>query len=119
MAGYKHILLVAKDGRGGVINHPEGIEYPEKKKMGPRWFRVTDRWRTIDGGEKARVYTEEGFSLNLDDFADPIEDNPQDDSSSVTVEALTELDEIFGEDSIFTDMVIDWHNKYLGQRLSQ
>jgi hypothetical protein len=119
MAGVKYVLLVAKDGKGGVITHPETIEYPEKKKMGPRWFRITDRWRTVDGGHKARVYTEEGFSLNIDDFADPVEDNPVDDSTEQTVAAFTDLDEIFGEDSIFTDMVIEWHNKYLGQRLSK
>ncbi len=120
MADYKQILLVSNEGKGGVINHPAQFDYPEKKKMGERWFIKTDRFRTLPDGQVAAVYTQEGFKLNIDDFADlKKEDVEEPDASANTVAAFQDLDEIFGEESIFTDMVIDWHNKYLGQRLSK
>lgn len=121
MAEYKQILLVSKEGKGGVINHPAQFDYPEKKKMGEKWYFITDRYRTSATGDKARIYTQEGFSLNIEDFADPKEDNPTEDQAATanTAAAFQELDDIFGEESIFTELVIDWHNKYLGQRLSK
>lgn len=122
MADFKQILLVSNEGKGGVINHPAQFEYPEKKKMGEKWFFKTDRFRTLPDGQVAAVYTQEGFKLNIDDFADLKKEDvePQvPDASANTVAALEELDGIFGEESIFTDLVIDWHNKYLGQRLNK
>ena len=116
MADYIQILLVSKDGKGGVINHPAQFGYPEKKKMGDRWFFKTDRFRTAADGLVAAVYTEQGFSLNLDDFADLKKEDVEEPTEADT-KAFDELTEILGEDSIFVDMVKEWHNKHVGKRV--
>ena len=117
MAEFVQILLVSKDGKGGVINHPAQFGYPEKKKMGDRWFFKTDRFRTAADGKVAAVYTEQGFSLNIDDFADLKKDDVDLPEAEPDTQAMDELVEILGEDSIFVDMVQDWHNKHLGKRV--
>lgn len=120
MPQMKRMLLVANDGKGGVINHPAQFDYPPKKKMGERWFFLTDRFRTLPDGEVAAVYTEHGFKLDINDFADLKKEDvivPEAESVNTNTEALKELEEILGEDSIFTSMIADWHNKNLNVRV--
>lgn len=121
MAEMKQILLVANDGKGGVINHPAHFDYPPKKKMGDRWFFLTDRFRTLPSGDVAAVYTESGFKLNIEDFADLKKEDvaPElvSEAPTVSVDALKELEEILGEDSIFTPMIAEWHNRHLNEQV--
>lgn len=107
------ILLVSKDGKGGLINHPAQFGYPEKKMVAEKWFYNTGRYTTANGAKSA-VFTEEGFNLNLDDFADPKEEEEKVESA-----VLAELEGILGEDSIFTPMIIEWHNRHLDDWVTQ
>ncbi len=120
-ADMKPLLLVGQDGKGGVINHPAQFDYPPKKKMGERWFFLTDRFRTLPNGDVAAVYTEQGFKLNIEDFADLKKEDVDvalpPETPTVSVDALKELEEILGEDSIFTSMIADWHNRHLNEQV--
>lgn len=94
MADKLNILMVGKEGKGGMVSHPAQFGYPEKKKIAERWFFNTGRFRVISG-ETVAVFTEEGFNLNLDDFADPYVEPPKIDTPTGNgIDVLAELEDI-------------------------
>lgn len=121
------LLLVGKDGQGGMVQHPGQFGIPEKKKIAERWFFNSGRARLI-GEETIPVFTEEGFRLNIDDFADAVLDTPEESTqdSSVALEGLhavvNSIVGIYGIDSSEYQTALreiaEWHNKNLGAEVA-
>lgn len=75
MHGKQYILMINRNGEGAVMPFPRLLELPPTKMLGDLTYVKTDRTKTFPD-YKATIYVQANTALDLDQYADPIIEEP-------------------------------------------